>query len=145
MGSKTLKVKTEKDHYTAGACVVWCYDNRFWNLFNEFLKAQEIKNFDPIVIAGGSKSLASPDNESEREFLLKQIELSIKLHHTDRVILMNHSDCGGYGGLKKFGDEEKEFTAHKGELEAARKVVESRFPGIRIDTVFADFEGIQFI
>lgn len=56
-------------------------------------------------MAGGAKSLASPEHEADREFLLAQVEKSIRLHGTDRVILMLHSDCGAYGGLHKiFGD-----------------------------------------
>ena len=139
-----LLVKSKKEHYTADACVVWCYDNRFWKAFQNLLEDQKIKYFDPIFIAGGSKSIASPDDESERNFVLKQIELSIKLHNASHIILMNHSDCGGYGGLK-FSSEEEEYLFHKKELEEARKVVQERFPKIRVKAIFVGFEEIWFL
>jgi hypothetical protein len=50
---------------------------------------------DPIKIAGGAKCLASPEPESDREFVLDQIRKSMRLHETKRVILMVHSD-GAY-------------------------------------------------
>src|SRR2546430_4143169 len=34
--------------------------------------------------AGGAKSLASPDQEFHRDFVLEQIQKSIRLHGTDR-------------------------------------------------------------
>ncbi len=141
-----LMVEADKKHYIADAAIIWCYDNRFWKSFQYFLESERIKNFDPIIVAGGTKSIASPESESERKFMMKQIELSIKLHHTPRVVLMNHSDCGGYGGLKTFNnDEHQEFSAHKEELQRAKRLVEKDFPNIRVDTVFVNFEGIKFI
>ncbi len=141
-----LEVKSEKKHYKADAAVVWCYDNRFWKAFHYFLGNEGIKNFDPIVVAGGTKSIASPENESERAFMMKQIELSIKLHHTPRVILMNHSDCGGYGGLGAFdNNEHQESSFHQEELTKAKKLVQENFPNVRVDAIFVDFQGIKFI
>lgn len=61
------------------------------------------KSCTSIRVAGGAKCLATPDPESERDFVLEQIPKSIRLHGTDRVVLMVHSDCGAYGGLAAFG------------------------------------------
>ncbi len=78
--------------------------------------------------------------------MLKQIELSIKLHHTPRVILMNHSDCGAYGGTKGFHDDvDEEFSAHNKELETAKKIIKKRFPKIKVDIIFVNFMGITFV
>ncbi len=143
---KKIKSKLSNHHYVADAAIVWCYDNRFWKSFGKLLEKEKLKHFDPIVIAGGAKSLASPAKKSEREFLLKQIELSIKLHRTPRVILMNHADCGAYGGLKTFGnDVEKEFSTHEKELGNAKKMIQKRFPKVRVDIIFVNFTGITFI
>ena len=47
-------MKLSKDHYTADACIVWCFDNRFWPAFEEFLKSKQVRHFDPVMVAGGS-------------------------------------------------------------------------------------------
>ena len=99
---KVFHFDAPREKYHCDAAVLWCFDNRFDLGFRKFLKRIGVMNFDPIKVAGGAKSLASPEHESDRQFLLDQICKSIKLHGTSRVILMLHSDCGAYGGLAGF-------------------------------------------
>src|SRR5438309_10012585 len=103
---KLFHFEAPRDKYRCDATVVWCFDNRFEVGFQKFLKRIGVHYCDPIKIAGGAKSLASPARESDREFLLNQIRLSIRLHGAERVVLMLHSDCGAYGGLAEgFGGD----------------------------------------
>jgi carbonic anhydrase len=96
---RVFRFETPRQGYQCDAAVVWCFDNRFDLGFRKFLKRIGVKNPDPIKIAGGAKSLASPEQTTDRDFVLKQIRASVRLHDTRRVILMVHSDCGAYGGL----------------------------------------------
>lgn len=132
-----------REPYRCDAAVVWCFDTRFDLGFRKFLKRMGIVNADPIKIAGGAKCLASPAQESERDFVLDQIRTSIRLHQTDRVILMLHSDCGAYGGLAGFdGDAQAEAEHHRLELHRAAKTLRDAIPGIAVDAYFVDFEGV---
>ena len=96
---KLFHFDAPREKYQCDAAVVWCFDNRFDAGFRKFLKRIGVYNSDPIKIAGGAKSLASPDHEGDREFVIEQIRKSIRLHGANRVVLMLHSDCGAYGGL----------------------------------------------
>lgn len=137
---KKKEIELSKNHYQAQAAIIWCYDHRAWSALLSFLKKEKIKDFDLISIAGGAKSLASPDKKLERGFVLDQIKKSILLHQTKKVILMNHSDCGGYGGIKKFnGDFKKELKFHQKELEKAKKLIKNKFPSLKIQTIFVEF------
>ncbi|MEK7482413.1 MAG: carbonic anhydrase [Patescibacteria group bacterium] len=137
---KIVDVKIEKEHYVAAACLVWCFDDRFTPALEAFVKEKGYARFDVIRVAGGSKSLASPENESDREFILKQIEISLRLHKAQRIVLMNHSDCGAYGGLKSFGgDEATEKVAHIAELGKAKEFLQKNINSdIPIDLIFVD-------
>jgi hypothetical protein len=96
-----------------------------------------------IVVAGGAKTLASPRNDFERDFILEQVRMSILLHRTERVYLMSHSDCATYGGLAAFaGSHEKEAIHHKSELQRAARLVQEKFPGVRVECFFVNFEGV---
>ncbi len=131
------------DHYTAQAFVVRCFDDRFWKVFKNFLRDKGLGHIDPESVAGGAKIFASPEKEGDRDFMLRELEKSIRLHHTARVMLFTHYDCGAYGGLARFdGDEEKQFAFHQEELKKATGAVAERFPDIAIETYFLDMLGV---
>src|SRR5579885_1560760 len=140
---KVFHFEAQRSNYECDAAVVCCFDNRFRLAFNKFLKRCGIENPDVIRVAGGAKCLASPEPESQREFVTGQIRTSIRLHKTKRVILMVHSDCGGYGGLARFdGDALREREHHREELERAAEYLRERFPDLQVGTYFVDFEGV---
>lgn len=141
---KVFHFDSPRERYSCDAAVLWCFDNRFDLGFHKFLKRLGVVYSDPIKIAGGAKSLASPELETDREFVLEQIRKSIRLHDTKRVILMVHSDCGAYGGLAdRFGgDAQAEAIHHQRELALAAANLAKAIPGIEIQAYFVDFEGI---
>jgi len=141
---KVFHFDAPRDNYRADAAVVWCFDSRFQVGFHKFLKRQSIANFDEIRIAGGAKSLASGDRPEDREFVLGQIRTSIRLHGTELVILTLHSDCGAYGGLNGgfCGDAAAEARHHETELMRAAECVRNEIPGVKVQTLFVDFEGV---
>src|SRR5215470_8141154 len=117
---KLLHFDSPREKYRCDASIVGCFDNRFEIACRKLLKRIGVIHPDLIKIAGGAKALASPDEESHRSFVLDQIQKSIRLHETDRVILLLHSDCGAYGGLERFqGDTTAELLHHRAELKRA--------------------------
>ncbi len=141
--TKVFHFDAARERYHCDAAIVWCFDNRFHLGFAKFLKRIGIEKSDVIKIAGGAKCLASPASEAEREFLLQQIRTSIRLHDTKLVILMVHSDCGGYGGLEAFGgDSGAEAQHHEEELQRAAAFLQGAIPEIAVQSYFVDFEGV---
>lgn len=140
---KVFHFESSRDWYVCDAAIVSCFDSRFDVGFSKFLKRMGVTNPDPIRIAGGAKALASPDRESDRAFVVEQIQKSVNLHGTKRVILVLHSDCGAYGRLAKFkGDNAAEATHHLCELHRAAENLRAAIPGLEIEGYFVDFEGV---
>src|SRR5205807_5776677 len=111
---------------------------------NKFLRRQGILRPDMIVVAGGAKTLASPRNDFERDFILEQVRMSMRLHQTARVFLMSHSDCATYGGLEAFdGDRKREAEHHQHELQRAAELVKANFPALTVRCFFVGFDGIH--
>jgi carbonic anhydrase len=132
-----------RDPYVADAAVLCCFDHRIGAAVRNFLKKQAIDRVDMIVVAGGAKTLASPRNDFEQDFILEQVRMSIRLHQTRRVIVMSHSDCATYGGLAHFkGDAQAEAGHHGIELLRAVDLLTSNFPGITVESYFVKFDGI---
>ena len=140
---KVLHFTSPREKYTCDAAVVWCYDNRFETAFRKLLKRIGVFYSDPIRIAGGAKCLASPEHESDRQFVVEKIRKSMRLHGTRTVVLMLHSDCGAYGGLAAFnGDAGKEAQNHNGDLKRAAEFLQSVIPGLTVKAFYVDFDGI---
>ena len=140
---KLFHFDSPRERYQCDAAIVWCFDNRFETAFRKFLKRIGVVNTDPIKVAGGARCLASPAQEGDREFVLEQIRISMRLHGTERVILMVHSDCGAYGGLEAFGgDIAAERLHHRDELRRAAEALAQQIPGVRVDGYYVDFEGV---
>jgi carbonic anhydrase len=141
---RILKFHSRRKHYIADACVVWCIDDRFTHLLQRFQKQQGLKRIDLVRLAGGGKAAASPNGDSEELVLLRQIDASVRLHHAPLVVVMNHEDCGGYGGSATFGNNPaKERQFHERELKRAARTIKRRFPDLKVRAVYADFEGLS--
>ena len=134
---------TDIRHYTADAFIVRCFDDRFRPACEKFLARQKIKHADVESPAGGAKVFASPERKSDREFLFRELEKSMRLHHAARVILFGHADCGAYGGIARFGgDDEKQFQFHAAEHKKAADAIRLKFPTMRIEGYFIDGKGV---
>jgi carbonic anhydrase-like protein len=129
--------------YVADAVVLSCFDQRIRLVVNKFLQRRGILKPDMVVVAGGAKTLASPRNDFERDFILEQVRMSMALHGTTRMFLMSHSDCATYGGLAAFkGDRELEKAHHQDELRRGAELLKETFPQLEVERFFVSFEGV---
>jgi carbonic anhydrase len=141
---KIFHFESRPEPYVADAAVLCCFDERIRLAVNKFLKRRSILRPDMIVVAGGAKTLASPRNDFERDFILEQVRMSIRLHQTSKMFLMSHSDCATYGGLQAFGgDTKRESEHHRRELRRAAELVKETFPQLTLQCFFVDFSGIH--
>jgi hypothetical protein len=140
---KIFHFDSPSEPYVADAAVLCCFDQRIRLATYKFLKRLEILRPDMIVGAGGAKTLASPRNDFERDFILEQVRMSIRLHQTKQMFLMSHSDCATYGGLAAFdGDGVREAEHHQQELKRAAELVTEKFPELTVKRFFVRFDGV---
>lgn len=114
--------------------IIHCLDFRFIPDLKKFLTDEGLMgDSDEISVAGAIKDLLG----EARDFLLKQIDISTRLHGINRVILVAHEDCGAYGGKRAFSSDEAEFSKHKEDLAKAKEIILTKFPDLEVDFVFA--------
>jgi hypothetical protein len=143
---KVFHFDSAADPYVADAAVLTCFDYRVNRVVRKFLKKQGIERVDMIVVAGGAKTLASPRNDFEQDFILEQVRMSIRLHKTNRVLLTCHSDCATYGGLAFYnGDRAAEARHHAEELRRAANLVLANFPEVQVERYLLNFEGVWHV
>ena len=143
---ETIPFKLSKEHYIADVCIVWCTDDRCKPVLKKLIETRGYKKIDRVIVPGGAKALACPDSEEGRVDLRRIVALK-NIHHWKTIILMIHSDCGACGGLKSFeNDCQKERDAQEKDLEEARIVLREKIGnGVKIECVFVDFDGINFL
>lgn len=108
------------------AVVVTCIDFRFQEYINNWISQNfSPRSFDRVAIAGGVFDFA---------YVLKQVEISYRLHHIKKVVLINHEDCGAYG---ETGTAEK----HTENLKNAASKVKEQFPELAVDTYYLHLDG----
>lgn len=111
--------------HTCKALVIQCIDFRFRKSLAEFLESRFGDSYDLVSVAGGVKRLVQ--DPLENNFTLEQIKISDTLHKPEIILLIQHEDCGAYGGSIAFGDFSIEQEIQKQELEKAETLLREHF------------------
>ena len=116
-------------------------DFRLGRAIKEYLEKNGLmNNCDIVSLGGAAKNVAAPASEANFITVMKQIERAQKLHAINTVILMNHTDCGAYGGRAVFTSREEERAKHREDMTKAAEVIKQLYPELGIQTVLADIQ-----
>ncbi|OGL73684.1 hypothetical protein A3F28_01235 [Candidatus Uhrbacteria bacterium RIFCSPHIGHO2_12_FULL_57_11] len=122
--------------------VLHCIDFRFGKTIKEYLEGKGLLgDADIVAVAGGAKNIADPKFPSDTEFLLRQIDTSKQLHDIHHVVLMNHTDCGAYGGRAAFPDAAAERARLCADLRKAALVIQTYNPRLEVSLSLAVIDG----
>ncbi|PIT87191.1 MAG: hypothetical protein COU31_04235 [Candidatus Magasanikbacteria bacterium CG10_big_fil_rev_8_21_14_0_10_40_10] len=114
-------------------------DFRFEPGLFHFLNTKHILGDADIVgWAGAGKAFLDTDSQA---FALKQLELSHKLHNSCEVHIIQHRDCGGYGGSKQFESPQDEVRFHTDQITKIKSLISEKLPDVafKVTGYFADF------
>lgn len=123
-----------------------CIDFRLIDKTNDFIENTYGKdNYDIVSVAGSSKNISDND-EAIKNYLLKQIEISHNLHHSNRVVLIHHSDCGAYKASYKFESEEDEKKKQLEDMDKTEKIIKEKFSDMTVEKIWAQMkdDDIEF-
>lgn len=106
--------------------LVSCIDFRIQRSVEEWARKNlGEKQYDRVALAGGVKN---------RDVILGQVDISVRLHGIKKVVLMNHEDCGAYG-------QEGTLEKHREELRATRLALAAAHPTLDIETYYVKLDG----
>lgn len=113
--------------HKAKALAIHCIDFRFQEMINKHLAESGLTGqFDRISHPGASLDLAR---------VVKNANISIRLHDPDQVLIYEHQGCGAYG-------KDNSVETHRQNAANLAKALKDIKPGLKIETFFATFEGI---
>lgn len=131
------------------AAIIHCIDFRLGPAIKAYMEERGLLgDCDVIAVAGAAKDLVEPGSESDRDFLMRQIDISKQLHHINTVILMNHTDCGAYGGRTAFVSTNEEEENHRSHMAQAAALIKDKYPELNVEMVLADLRedgAVSFI
>ena len=113
-------------NHKAESIIVTCIDFRLQEAIDKWIAEHFApKTFDRVAFAGGVKSL---------DTILSQIEISVRLHHISKVILINHEDCGAYG-------KEDTPKKHAEDLKTAKSKIKELYPEILVESFYLHLDS----
>jgi carbonic anhydrase len=118
--------------------VITCMDYRFQETMAQLLKEEhgvDILQVDRLSIGGASKAVADG-------IFTPSLQIASKKHYAKNVYLFDHTDCGGFGGLEAFdNDELKEAKAHFESIDRAHEVFQKVLPGLVVVSYVLGLDG----
>jgi len=112
--------------HTCDALIVSCIDFRFQKYIRKWLDENfGDKTFDYVGFGGSTKEL---------DQILKQVDISVKLHDIKHVVLMHHENCGAYG-------VDSTPERHAVDLLKAKKAIQKKYPHLRVDLFYILLDG----
>ena len=112
--------------------ITHCLDFRLGKAIKDYLERNGLLgDCDTVSIAGGVKN---------RDLILEQLEISVNLHNVQEAVLINHTDCGAYGGSKAFGSSEEEYKFHVEELKKAKEMILAKYPSLKVKMLLAKIQ-----
>ena len=123
---KSRNSKTIYKIHITEAIVVHCIDFRFQQFLDPWLQNKLGNgNYDRVSLAGGVFNF---------DAILEQVKISKELHEIEKVILVNHEECGAYGDMDT-------YERHKEDLERAKLKIETLFPDLNVEIYYLHLNG----
>jgi len=135
----------QAEEHEAKALVLSCIDFRFLAAERYFLALQNLGNqYDWTALSGASLALAGFPSGADTQAFWDQLDLSYKIHHIKKVIILDHQDCQAYAS--KFNpdlskDPERELQVHREYLNQAFWAIRERYPDLNIELYFLNLNA----
>lgn len=117
------------------AMVLSCIDPRFQPKVYRYLKSKNLTGkYSSFTIAGAAIGVTATKFKKWHSTFFDNLTTSINLHKINRLIVINHEDCGAakiVNGKKKFNST-IENKIHKDSFEKIKKVLTKKYPYLKV-------------
>ena len=118
------------------AMVLSCMDPRFQHLVYNHLKKKKLTGkYSAFTIAGAAVGVTHNKFKKWHKTFYDNLSTSIKLHKIEKLIVINHKDCG----VAKIANGKKKFSTinekkiHKDSFSRIKKQIKKRFPKLKVE------------
>lgn len=122
--------------------VIHCMDFRLQNSIVLQLKLKGLfGDCDVVSWPGAIKDFVSPTKPEYREHMFEPIAISYEKHGARKITLMQHMDCGAYGGKGAFEGETKELERHTADMRQAAAMIKERWADVEVNLIVIMMSG----
>ena len=115
------------------AMVLSCMDPRFQSSVHKFLKDKKLTNqYSAFTIAGAAIGVTHQKFKHWHPTFLDNLGASIELHNINRLIVINHEDCGAIK-IAEGKDTFDEITIHKKSFKKLKTILAKKFPKLKLE------------
>lgn len=129
----------------AKALVLSCIDFEILEAERYFLSLQNLTNkYDLTALAGSSLALSGLPHQPDAQAFWDQLELSYRLQHIKKVIILDREDCSAYADKidpNLSQDPEKERQVDAQYLSRAYWAIRDRYPDLNIELYFVSLNA----
>ncbi len=136
-----------QDKSTATTLLISCVDFRLREeterLMNENFKL--LNDYDEIALPGGALALIEETHPHWRITMEETIGLLKDLHQIERVVFLNHRECGAFRLLKgqeSIATKDLETKTHQEVFKDARAKMKREFPDLKVYTLLIGLDGV---
>ncbi len=118
------------------AMVLSCIDPRFQSkVFNHLKKRKLNGKCSHFTIAGAAIGVTHAKFKNWQKTFVDNLTISIKLHKIEKLIVINHKDCGAakIANRKKDFNEINEKIIHQNSFSKLKKEIKKRFPKLKVE------------
>ena len=131
--------------HKAKNCIITCIDFRLQKSYADVIASKGwLGESDVVSVAGCSRDLVKPLSDFHKASLLRQIELSIKLHDSDTIIFLDHQDCGGYaqdGTIPQGLELDEDKNQHVDYGNRVKKLIQDLYSTKEVKVYFVQLDG----
>ncbi|MFO1062078.1 MAG: carbonic anhydrase [Dongiaceae bacterium] len=129
----------------AKALMLSCMDYRLIDANVSFMREQGLdKEYDYVILAGASLGVVSDKFADWHATFWQHLDVAIKLHAIEEVIVVDHRDCGAYRlalGADAVATSEKELAAHVATLTEFARQVRDKQPKLGLQAFLMGLDG----
>jgi hypothetical protein len=122
------------------ALVLSCIDYRILEAERYFLSLQNLGNlYDMTALAGSSLALSGVPHQSDAMAFWDQLDISYRLHHIKKVIILDHQDCAAFAykiDPQLAANPALELKTHQEYLSRAHWAIRDKYPDLNIELYF---------
>lgn len=127
------------------ALLLSCMDYRLIDETERFMAGRGLQNnYDHVVLAGASLGALTEKFPTWNETFWQHLDIAIDLNKIQKVIVMDHRDCGAYKvilGQDFFKNRAKETKVHTAKLKALSKLIKEKHPELEVELLLMDLDG----